>query len=222
MRYCLRRGAGDHDPHRLLARRSPLARAGCAAIASCVQAAGLALAGLVALVLPGVTQPSWLGASLMVIAGIAWGLYSLRGRGNARPIATTAGNFLRASLPACVLAVVMQSQRQWDSSGVGYAALSGAIASGVGYAIWYSALPYLRPTQAATVQLSVPVLTAVGGVWPARGDADPATRALFRGGAGWHRLDPHNAMGCAKRNSEEGMKPAVRRENRRGCRVGRF
>ena len=131
-----------------------------------VQAAGLglALAGLVALVLPGVTQPSWLGASLMVIAGIAWGLYSLRGRGNARPMATTAGNFLRASLPACVLAIVMQSQRQWDSSGVAYAALSGAIASGVGYAIWYSALPYLRPTQAATVQLSVPVLTAVGGV----------------------------------------------------------
>lgn len=131
-----------------------------------VQAAGLglALAGLVALVLPGVTQPSWYGASLMVIAGIAWGLYSLRGRGNASPTATTAGNFLRASLPACVLAVVMGSQRQWDSSGVAYAVLSGALASGVGYALWYSALPFLRPTKAATVQLSVPVLTAMGGV----------------------------------------------------------
>ena len=131
-----------------------------------VQGAGLALAlaGLVALLLPGVTQPSWRGASLMVIAGVAWGLYSLRGRGNASPTATTAGNFLRASLPAGVLALVMGSQRQWDSSGVVYAVISGALASGVGYALWYSALPFLRPTQAATVQLSVPVLTAVAGV----------------------------------------------------------
>ena len=132
-----------------------------------VQAAGLALAlaGLVALLLPGLTQPSWRGASLMIVAGVAWGLYSLRGRGNASPTATTAGNFLRASFPAGVLALVMGSQRQWDSSGIVYAVISGALASGVGYALWYSALPFLRPTQAATVQLSVPVLTAVGGVY---------------------------------------------------------
>jgi drug/metabolite transporter (DMT)-like permease len=131
-----------------------------------VQGAGLALAlaGLVALLLPGLTQPSWRGASLMVVAGVAWGLYSLRGRGNASPLVTTAGNFLRASLPAGVLALVMGSQRQWDSSGVVYAVISGALASGVGYALWYSALPFLRPTQAATVQLSVPVLAAMGGV----------------------------------------------------------
>ena len=131
------------------------------------QTAGLVLAvgGLVVLVLPGVTQPPWASALLMTGAGIAWGIYSLRGRGATAPTATTAGNFVLAAVPALGLSLATLPWFAWDPRGAVYAVLSGALASGWGYAIWYAALPALRATQAASVQLSVPVIAALGGVF---------------------------------------------------------
>lgn len=131
-----------------------------------LQAAGLliALGGLVALLLPGVTAPNWVGATLMAIAGIAWGAYSLLGRGNVNPIQTTAGNFLRASALGALSSAVALNLFAWDARGALLAFLSGAVASGLGYAIWYTVLPALRATHAATVQLSVPVIAALAGV----------------------------------------------------------
>ncbi|MGP0171682.1 EamA family transporter [Pseudomonas sp. NCHU5208] len=123
----------------------------------------LASAGLLALLLPGASAPPFSAALLMLLAGIAWGAYSLLGRGQGDPLAVTAGNFLRATPLAALLAVVLSNQLQWDGPGLLYALLSGALTSGIGYAIWYSALPGLRASQAATVQLSVPILAALGG-----------------------------------------------------------
>ncbi|SFW17465.1 EamA-like transporter family protein [Pseudomonas sp. NFACC19-2] len=123
----------------------------------------LATAGLLALLLPGASAPPLLAALLMLLAGVAWGAYSLLGRGQGDPLAVTTGNFLRAAPLAVLLALVLLSQLNWDGSGLFYAVLSGALTSGVGYAIWYSALPGLRASQAATVQLSVPILAALGG-----------------------------------------------------------
>ena len=99
----------------------------------------------------------------MLLAGIAWGAYSLLGRGQGDPLAVTAGNFLRAAPLALLLALVLLPHLDCDGPGLFYAVLSGALTSGVGYAIWYSALPGLRASQAATVQLSVPILAALGG-----------------------------------------------------------
>jgi drug/metabolite transporter (DMT)-like permease len=124
----------------------------------------LALAGFVALVLPGVSAPPFGSALLMIGAGIAWGAYSIRGKSSGDPLGATAGNFLRATPMALLLGFLMVQSKKWDSDGIIYAIISGAIASGVGYAIWYTALPGLRATGAATVQLSVPVLAAVGGI----------------------------------------------------------
>jgi drug/metabolite transporter (DMT)-like permease len=131
-----------------------------------LQTAGLllALGGLVALLLPGATAPHWAGATLMTIAGIAWGAYSLMGRASTHPIETTAGNFLRAALFGALLSAVSLGMFAWDARGAMLAVLSGAVASGLGYAIWYTVLPALRATHAATVQLSVPVIAAIGGV----------------------------------------------------------
>ncbi|MAE23794.1 MAG: EamA family transporter, partial [Pseudomonas sp.] len=123
----------------------------------------LATAGLLALLLPGASAPPLLAALLMLLAGIAWGAYSLLGRGQGDPLAVTAGNFLRAAPLALLLALVLLPHLDWDGPGLFYAVLSGALTSGVGYAIWYSALPGLRASQAATVQLSVPILAALGG-----------------------------------------------------------
>src|SRR5438105_3469579 len=127
---------------------------------------GLALAvgGLVALLFPGLSAPPIDGALLMICAGIAWGIYSLRGKGAGDPATATAGNFLRAVVFAAALSIALFSWAKLDRNGIGYAILSGAIASGVGYVIWYSALPGLKAASAATVQLSVPVLAAVGGI----------------------------------------------------------
>ncbi len=127
----------------------------------------LAAAGLVGLLLPGVTAPSATGAALMLAAGVAWGIYSLRGRAGGDPTRTTAGNFWRAAALVAPLAAVLVLREQTttiQASGVMYAMASGAIASAVGYVIWYTALPALRATVAATVQLSVPALAAIGGV----------------------------------------------------------
>lgn len=130
------------------------------------QLAGLALAlgGLVGLLLPGLTAPPLHGSALMLVAGIAWGVYSLRGRGAGDPTRVTAGNFLRAMLFAMALSLLTWPNARLDAAGVGYAIASGAIASGMGYALWYSVLPALKATNAATVQLSVPALAAFGGI----------------------------------------------------------
>ena len=126
----------------------------------------LAVGGLVALLAPGVTSPPLLPAVTMVASGVAWGLYSLAGRRRADPVGATAGNFVRASLLGLGLAGVMavSGGLRLDPAGLGYAALSGAVTSGLGYVAWYTVLPSLRSASAATVQLSVPVLAALGGV----------------------------------------------------------
>jgi drug/metabolite transporter (DMT)-like permease len=124
----------------------------------------LAVAGLVALLFPGLSAPPINGALLMLCAGIAWGFYSLRGKDAGDPVTTTAGNFLRAVVFASALNMALLPWIKLDRAGVGYALLSGAMASGVGYVIWYSALPRLKAASAATVQLSVPVLAAAGGI----------------------------------------------------------
>ncbi len=127
----------------------------------------LALAGVAVLVAPGVTAPDPLGAVLMAAAGVAWGVYSLLGRTSKdKPLHATAGNFLRAVPLAVVVAAgsMLVSHSGWDTAGLVYAVLSGAVASGLGYAVWYAALPSLTAARAASVQLSVPVITAVAGV----------------------------------------------------------
>ena len=123
-----------------------------------------AFAGLIGLFLPGLTAPPLFSALLMLTAGIAWGVYSLRGRGAGDATKVTAGNFLRAVPLALLLSVLTWQSTVLDASGTLYAIASGAIASGMGYALWYAILPYLPATQAATLQLSVPVLTTIGGV----------------------------------------------------------
>lgn len=124
----------------------------------------LALGGLLGLLLPGLSAPPWQGAGLMLAAGVAWGIYSLRGAGGADPTRVTAGNFLRATVITTGLSLALWPAASWDGAGVLYAIASGALASGGGYAIWYTALRGLSATQAATVQLSVPVLAALGAV----------------------------------------------------------
>lgn len=125
---------------------------------------GSALAGLTGLLLPGWSAPPLWGATLMLCAGAAWGVYSLLGRGAGDPTAITAGNFLRAAPFALALTAVCFAQASVDAAGIGYALASGVLTSGIGYAIWYAALPSLRATSAATIQLSVPAIAAVGGV----------------------------------------------------------
>lgn len=130
------------------------------------QTAGLVLAGggLIGLLLPGLSAPPLLGSVLMLGAGAAWGVYSLRGRSTGDATRVTAGNFLRAVLIAAALSLLTFGNAVPDAAGAGYAIASGALASGLGYAIWYTALPALKATTAATVQLSVPVIAALGGI----------------------------------------------------------
>lgn len=126
-----------------------------------------AVTGLVGLLLPGLAAPPLLGALLMLAAGVAWGVYSLRGKatGNAAadPTSVTAGNFLRSVPMALSLSLLAMPWMAVDRAGVLLAVASGALASGLGYAVWYTALRGLAATSAATVQLSVPVIAAVGG-----------------------------------------------------------
>jgi drug/metabolite transporter (DMT)-like permease len=130
------------------------------------QMAGLAaaMAGLIYLVWPGVSAPSLLGSVLMASAGIAWGVYSIRGRAAVSPIAVTAGNFLRAAPIALALSLGFSGAVGMQPLGLVCALLSGAVTSGLGYAIWYTALPSLKGAAAPSVQLSVPLLTALIGV----------------------------------------------------------
>ena len=125
---------------------------------------GLALAGLVYLVLPGLTAPPPLAALLMAIAGVCWGLYSLRGRGSADPLQQTTDNFIRTVPLVVVSSLPFLSRAHVAASGVALAVASGAVASGLGYVAWYSALRGLSALQAAVVQLAVPLIAAAGGV----------------------------------------------------------
>ena len=112
----------------------------------------------------GLSAPSLVGSILMLGAGLAWGVYSLRGKAARDAIAATAGNFLRAVPFAAAVSIISLRGARVDLAGASYAVISGAITSGVGYVIWYSALPGLKAASAATVQLSVPVLAATGGI----------------------------------------------------------
>ena len=124
----------------------------------------IAFAGFVYLVLPGVTTPSVIGFFLMTVSGIAWGVYTLKGRGSKSPIMDTAFNFLRTLPFVIILAIITIKYAHYSSEGILLAALSGGIASGIGYLIWYIALSGLSVTQAAVLQLLVPVIAAVGGI----------------------------------------------------------
>jgi drug/metabolite transporter (DMT)-like permease len=124
----------------------------------------LALAGLVLLFLPSLAAPPVASACMMVVAGAAWGVYSIRGRSAGDPAAATAGNFHRAVPFAVALAAGLLPSLAMDATGALLAVASGALTSGIGYVIWYRAIAGLKVTQAATAQLGVPVLTALGGV----------------------------------------------------------
>ena len=130
------------------------------------QVVGLAcaLGGLIGLLFPGISAPPALGSGLMLAAGIAWGIYSLRGKAVGDPTSVTAGNFLRAVPAAVALSLATIPWVSLDTAGILFAIASGALASGIGYAVWYAALRGLKATSAATVQLSVPVIAALAGV----------------------------------------------------------
>lgn len=123
-----------------------------------------ASAGLVWLLLPGLAAPSLSAGLMMAAAGVAWAVYTLRGRGAGDATAVTAGNFLRAAPLALLVSALLWPQARWDTPGLLLALASGALASGLGYAVWYSALRGLTATRAAILQLSVPALATVGGV----------------------------------------------------------
>lgn len=124
----------------------------------------LAFAGLVALVFPGLSAPPLSGSIIMLCSGVTWGTYSLRGQGEGDAAASTTGNFLRAVPFAALLSLALLPSAHLHRAGTTYAVFSGAITSGLGYIIWYTALPHLKATSAAIVQLSVPVLAATGGI----------------------------------------------------------
>ena len=123
-----------------------------------------AAGGLVYLVSPGLASPPLLGAALMAMAGVSWGVYSLLGRGGGDPVARTWVNFLRTAPVAVLIAALSFSSARLTAAGIWLAALSGGISSGLGYVVWFAALKGLTATRAALVQLSVPVLVAISGV----------------------------------------------------------
>ncbi len=135
-----------------------------------MQTFGLALAagGLFCLLLPGLAAPPIGSAILMAASGVGWGVYSLRGRGSTDPVAVSAGNFMRAAVLGAGLGAAALlapgSVAPPDALGILYALVSGMVTSAMGYVLWYTVLPSLRATSAATVQLSVPILAALGGV----------------------------------------------------------
>ena len=131
-----------------------------------IQILGLivAMTGLVVLLFPGLSAPPLFGSILMLGAGVGWGIYSLRGKREKNPAIATTGNFVRAVPFAAAVSIIFLRWLNLDLAGVIYAIISGAITSGLGYVIWYSALPGLKAASAATVQLSVPVLAATGGI----------------------------------------------------------
>ena len=135
-----------------------------------------AAAGLIGLLLPGLAAPPIAAAIMMLLAGAAWGVYSLLGRSAGEPIAATGGNFLRSVPFAAVLILSTFGRVDTDIMGAFYAVVSGAVTSGMGYVLWYAALPALRATSAATIQLSVPAIAAAGGAMLL---AEPVTLRLL-------------------------------------------
>lgn len=122
----------------------------------------LAVAGLASLTLPSATQPDPLGLLLMLVAGVAWAIYSLVGRTTSDPLAANARSFLWSSVPALLVVCASRASLVLGSRGIALALVSGALTSGLGYAVWYRALPRLSITRAAVAQLSVPVIAAIG------------------------------------------------------------
>ncbi len=124
--------------------------------------AGLAFAGLAYLLWPSGDAPSAIGAVLMAIAAVGWGIYSLLGRGVKDPLAETAANFVLAT-PLCLLAFLLAGTSVITPSGIALAVVSGALTSGLGYALWYAVIPALGASRAAVSQLTVPIIAAAGG-----------------------------------------------------------
>lgn len=124
----------------------------------------VALSGLLYLVFPGLSAPDPLGAVLMAVAGIAWGIYSLKGRSLSNPLQATARNFIWSVLPAIIIVIVFAHIRHVEYHGVVLAVTSGAVTSALGYALWYETLKGLTATKAAIIQLTVPVIATFGGV----------------------------------------------------------
>jgi drug/metabolite transporter (DMT)-like permease len=124
----------------------------------------LGLGGLVYLVFPGLSAPTPLGSALMAGAGVSWGLYSLRGRRSSAPLAATANNFVRSVPLTVAMSLILLPSARLSLRGSALALLSGTLTSGIGYAVWYAALRGLATRHASIVQLSVPVLAAMGGV----------------------------------------------------------
>ena len=144
-----------------------------------------AIGGLVYLVLPGISAPDPIGALLMCVSGIAWGVYSIRGKDISAPVAMSAGNFLRSAPFAIVASAVALSSVHLETSGILLALISGIVTSGMGYVLWYKVLRSLTTPQASIVQLSVPVLAAFGGVAFLSEQVSPrliAASALILGG----------------------------------------
>jgi drug/metabolite transporter (DMT)-like permease len=133
---------------------------------SAVELCGLlaAFGGLVLLTAPGADAPGAAGSALMALAGVAWGLYTMRGKRSGSPLSDTGNNFILAALPAAVVGIVLLPSSAPAPEGIWLAIASGAIASGLGYAVWYSALRGLTPVRAAVVQVATPVIAAVAGV----------------------------------------------------------
>jgi len=123
-----------------------------------------AMAGLVILVSPSAAAPSFSDSMLMLASGIAWGLYSILGRNLPNPVAVTAGNFIRAAPLAICLSLVTLPWLQIDTQGMIYAVTSGALTSGIGYVLWYRILQHMSAMTASTIQLSSPLLAALGGI----------------------------------------------------------
>lgn len=127
---------------------------------------GLAVAGLIYLLAPGVEAPSSIGASLMILSGIGWGMYSVLGKGKGQALARTAGNFARAAIVLILMTPIILwrlPEASPDTSGIMLAILSGTVTSALGYALWYNVLKDLSVTTASISQLSVPVIAAIGG-----------------------------------------------------------
>jgi drug/metabolite transporter (DMT)-like permease len=140
----------------------------------------VALAGLALLAAPGAHRPDLAGAALMVLSGVSWAVYSLRGAGAGSPLEATADNFVRALPFTAALLAVGARPLSASASGLALAVASGALASGVGYSLWYAALPRLGAARAGVIQLAVPVVAATGGVALL---GEPATLRLVASGA---------------------------------------
>lgn len=147
----------------------------------------LAFGGLIYLVFPGLSAPPLASSLLMAAAGIAWGFYTLRGKGSEDPLADTAGNFVRSVPMVILIALPFLSQINLSTRGIILAIISGTVASGLGYTVWYVALRYHTATRSSILQLSVPVIAAVGGIFLLSEVADRRlviAGALILGGIG--------------------------------------